>query len=1012
MKPLHRRAALGAIVVCTASVLLAGCFGGGSGSGEVSATANNVVVNGDVPIAYVKRSTAVVLNPTDGANHAEGGELVLRERSSPSAREHVLTLPITNGKGDVSDPEVSYDGKRIIFSLWCDYRSAATVSSVTGLLGAPGERDQVRVCDERWHIWEYVMTDLSPAGLVSGTFRRLTDSATADDVDPAYLPAQRGFVFSSNRQAKSHLNQALGKAYYATDEYERERVFNLHTMAADGSNIQQISFNQSHDRNPVLRPNGDIMFSRWEHMADRNRFAIFTVRPDGSNMFVFFGAQSMGNSYLHPRDMDPKGAYAGQLVSTLMPLSRTQEGGDLRLIDAARYSEDNTPINSSVPATGGQAGMSTRAMSDGGGLSLQGRATTPYPLWDGSDRVLVAWRPCQVTRASVLTNCTGLSSDEIAQLQDNNRDRVQASADPLKDNAPASYAIYMFNPALQTWLIVAAPPDGFMFTDPVALAPRPEPNVAPSFDPDAALAAQNLGLIEVRSVYDTDGLQRMGSLVLGDLERSQCATPIAQTTPSDAADTRKAVADLLRIKDPADPAYLCTPVRFVRATRAVAPPANSTGARQAIGETDFEQQQILGYAPIEPDGSFKLQVPADVPLAFAVIDSEGRAFQTHTNWIQVRPGERRTCDGCHSPRRGGSLNSGVVVNSLPAALSPAMTAQHLSGETLAATRSRLDPNALKLQDTPLFTDLWADSTQPQAKAKPAIALRYKGNATAADDLVTPEPKNGVINYPEHIAPLWSRARGAAGALSCTNCHNDPARLDLRANVAGTGRLTSYEELVMGDPLLNVAGNTQAVLVDGIPKIVRAPALVETSSGAANTAGQARKSRLTEILWGQSLLASAAARRSFPSPPASAPNHAQLLNKAEKRLLAEWMDLGGQYYNDPFDGVGGVRDIGTLDLRVYISQVEPILLNTCYSCHAAGAPANRFVLTGSLEGDLEGSLSVINNTCDAPNNALLKRPSTVPHPAGNLQQTQALLPVGSANYNTIAAWIGSGCPKKP
>jgi hypothetical protein len=41
-------------------------------------------------------------------------------------------------------------------------------------------------------------------------------------VDPVYLPANRGIVFSSNRQAKSRLNQALGRSYFAADEYERE----------------------------------------------------------------------------------------------------------------------------------------------------------------------------------------------------------------------------------------------------------------------------------------------------------------------------------------------------------------------------------------------------------------------------------------------------------------------------------------------------------------------------------------------------------------------------------------------------------------------------------------------------------------------------------------------------------------------------------------------------------------------------------------------------------------------
>ena len=78
-------------------------------------------------------------------------------------------------------------------------------------------------------------------------------------------------------------------------------------MDKDGGAITQISFNQSHERNPVVRPNGDIMFSRWEHVGPRNRFAIFRAKPDGTDMFVLYGAQSPGNSFLHPRDMDPSG---------------------------------------------------------------------------------------------------------------------------------------------------------------------------------------------------------------------------------------------------------------------------------------------------------------------------------------------------------------------------------------------------------------------------------------------------------------------------------------------------------------------------------------------------------------------------------------------------------------------------------------------------------------------------------------------------------------------------------
>ena len=72
----------------------------------------------------------------------------------------------------------------------------------------------------------------------------------------------------------------------------------------------------------------------------------------------------------------------------------------------------------------------------------------------------------------------------------------------------------MFDPAKQTFLIVAAPPAGFMYTDPVAIQARTEPNATQPTEVDATLAAQNMALIEVRSVYDTDGLGRMGEGML------------------------------------------------------------------------------------------------------------------------------------------------------------------------------------------------------------------------------------------------------------------------------------------------------------------------------------------------------------------------------------------------------------------------------------------------------------------------------------------------------------------
>jgi hypothetical protein len=497
-----------------------------------------------------------------------------------------------------------------------------------------------------------------------------------------------------------------------------------------------------------------------------------------------------------------------------------------------------------------------------------------------------------------------------------------------------------------------------------------------------------------------------------------CVSPlIPQTTPVDANDTRATVADINRMKNPADTAYNCAPARFIRAVRAVAPPTNMMKMRSSLGETDFEAQQVLGYAPIEPDGSFKLNVPADTPIALAVIDAQGRALQTHTNWIQVRPGERRTCDGCHSPRRGAPINSGAIVNTVPTGWLASMASAHQSGETMADTHVRLDPTAATLKPDMVSTDIWADTTQTGVTARPAVALRYTGNANSADDLVTPVPVNGVINYPTHIQPLWTRDRGAN---TCTTCHNVSDHTDLSATIGGDGRVVSYDRLMIGDPQLDSSGRPEITFDDGVPMLVRQDALVNTAASEGEATGLARKSRLIEILSGQTLMSDAAAQASHPNPPSSAPDHSKMLNRGELRLLAEWIDTGGKYYNDPFDPTSGtVIMMNTLDEDSFVASVYPILESTCAGCHMAhgstntptGATSftnNRFVLTGDPDGDWGVTMTMVNDVCHPPTSYLLARPSTIPHPDGATSQTTAVLPAAGANYATIANWIASGC----
>lgn len=57
--------------------------------------------------------------------------------------------------------------------------------------------------------------------------------------------------------------------------------------------------------------------------------------------------------------------------------------------------------------------------------------------------------------------------------------------------------------------------------------------------------------------------------------------------------------------------------------------------------------RILGTAPVEPDGSFHIRVPAKTPLTFKLMDKTGREVGRQVSPTWVMPRESRGCIGCH-----------------------------------------------------------------------------------------------------------------------------------------------------------------------------------------------------------------------------------------------------------------------------------------------------------------------------------------------------------------------------
>jgi hypothetical protein len=92
----------------------------------------------------------------------------------------------------------------------------------------------------------------------------------------------------------------------------------------------------------------------------------------------------------------------------------------------------------------------------------------------------------------------------------------------------------------------------------------------------------------------------------------------------------------------------------------------------------------LGELPLEEDGSFYVEIPADTPVRLETLDAAGRVVRGPSAWIWVRPNERRGCIGCHEDRELAPENRvPLAVESPPVSLFQAASPA-AGGETFGA----------------------------------------------------------------------------------------------------------------------------------------------------------------------------------------------------------------------------------------------------------------------------------------------------------------------------------------
>jgi len=863
-------------------IALTSC-GGGSGG---TATTTDPVQLGDNGIAYVKRPVPRDANGNLIQNDARraytfnvGGDLYYRAHSSPSATETNLSGAITGGLGDVRDVEVSYDGTKLIFAL-----------RLPDLPNTQAE-DQ-----PTWNIWEYDFTTSQLRRVMSSD----TTAEEGQDVSPAYLPDGRIIFASTRQQSAKAILLDEGKAQFAAqEENRREHALAIHVMDTDGSNIKQVTFNQSHDMDPTVISSGQVVFSRWDNMGSNSAIDLYEMRPDGTELSLLYGAHSHATGtdnsiiqFLNPRQMSD-----GKILTLLRNFTGSFSGGDIVSIDTDTYVDNTAGVAAYSNLTGpAQTSMTAGQVRTDGTPTLAGRLSSFYPLDDGSNRALVTWSPCRLLENNIVVACT---SARLAAA-------TVTEAEPF-------YGVYVQDLAGGNRQPVVLPQSGHYISEVVAVNKRTTPPVL--FDKtvteagkfDSTLVAANTGVMDIRSVYDFDGS-------FSNLN----TTANGINGVADFADPSKATAEQ-------------RPARFLRIVKAVSMPDRNTKTFRgtAFGRSSGQlMREIIGYVPIEPDGSVKFKVPANVAFTIEVLDKNARRIGgRHQNWLQLRPGEVVTCNGCHThtgntkshgrPDVSNTINSGF-----PGVTGDAFTKTEASlwaesGETMAETRTRhsclTDCAAMTPSVNVAYDDVWTDATAAGRAKDSSFAYNYAEIATiftaagatftapvsAACQANWTEKCRTVINYVTHIQPIWNLARGDMNGDTvddqCISCHTTngntqiPAgntQLDLTdsASDQNADHLTSYRELFFQDnkQVLN-GGALQDELVD---------------SGSVDALGN---TIFVNVGIGPVMsTAGANSNAGFFSLFAPGGSHAGRLSAAELRLISEWLDIGAQYYNNPFD----------------------------------------------------------------------------------------------------------------
>jgi hypothetical protein len=378
------------------------------------------------------------------------------------------------------------------------------------------------------------------------------------------------------------------------------QAYVLYRMQPDGSGLRRLSHSNLSEWDPAVMNDGRIIWTRSEYQDKGADFGhtLWSIRPDGTLPELVFGNDTP-YGYGHGREVPG----SRELVCTL--ISHGDHQGPIVLIDPGKGLYNTAAITSITPDTQPQYQM---------GRSHSETFRDPTPL--SRDHFLVSHNP-------------GRRDHWCLYVIDRFGNRELLYADPAISSKAAS---------------------------PLVVRTRP-PVFPDAIDPK--LAAQGLGQFVVRDVYEGLGAAVPRGQVKY-LAVSQEVTPLLEFLP----------CGEYRSAHPPFQDFYATPVHLVhgpphsfttRTANALQPHAFRAGSAKAAesggivvtersGWPSYVAKAALGTVRVADDGSASFTAPSGRVLYFHLLDADFNELQRMRSVVQLQPGERRSCVGCHDDR--------------------------------------------------------------------------------------------------------------------------------------------------------------------------------------------------------------------------------------------------------------------------------------------------------------------------------------------------------------------------